>query len=275
MNQLRLLVDNGYGEVELHLHHHFDTAATLDARLATAIAYFQRFGFLKTVDGQTRFGFVHGNSALDNSTSPSMCGVDTELQILKSRGAFADFTFPNLWQDSQPPFVNRIYEADDDPGPKSYSRASSRPLGGGDLTIFTGPLMFVPSSSPRRLFIDVEDANLHPGVPATAARVDQWVRANIHVGQRPDWVFVKVSSHSISSDADEEEVLGPHFDAVLTHLERHYNDGARYVLHYVTAREAYNLARAADAGQKGPPETYLDWVVKPYMSNPRRTEAGR
>jgi hypothetical protein len=56
---------------------------------------------------------------------------------------------------------------------------------------------------------------------------------------------VKVFAHGVSTAADEDAVLGPRFDATLTELEQHYNDGRAYVLHYVTAREAYNLAMAA------------------------------
>jgi hypothetical protein len=32
-------------------------------------------------------------------------------------------------------------------------------------------------------------------------------------------------------------------------------------LHYVTAREAYNVAKAAEAGLQGNPENYYDWLI--------------
>ena len=145
-------------------------------------------------------------------------------------------------------------------------------LGTGDLTIFQGPLLLVPSLDPLRLFLEVEDANIHPAKPTTSARVDRWIRANVHLPGRPDWLFVKVSGHCASSDEDQQEALGPNFDAALTHLERRYNDGTHYVLHYVTAREAYNLARAAAAGKAGDPSEYYDWIIKPYVSSaPRNT----
>src|SRR4029078_8033591 len=79
---------DGLGEVELHHHHRFESEQTLRVKLETAIAEFQRMGFLKTVDGQTHFGFVHGNSGLDNSNGPALCGVPTELGLLRSLGAF-------------------------------------------------------------------------------------------------------------------------------------------------------------------------------------------
>jgi hypothetical protein len=266
-------VRDGYGEVELHYHHAFDTADSLRAGLQQAIEIFGRFGYLRTIDGRTRFAFVHGNSGLDNSNGPAVCGVSEELRLLRELGAFADFTFPSLYESSQPPVVNTIYAAADDPGPKSYARPwplDALKNGGADLMIFEGPLTFAPSWSLRQLFLTADDGDIHPSMPATAKRVDEWVRAAVHAPGHPKWVFVKVFSHGITSERDAESVLGPDFDLALRRLETRYNDGARYVLHYVTAREAYNIVRAAMDGQSGDPDAYRDWEVQPYVADGRR-----
>ena len=113
----------------------------------------------------------------------------------------------------------------------------------------------------------VEDGDIHPSVPVDERRVDLWIRANIHVPGKPDWIFVKVHGHGASSDGDAGEFLGQHFDRALSHLESRYNDGVNYILHYVTAREAYNLVRAAEAGATGQPERYYDYVIKPYVAS--------
>lgn len=265
---LRKLTAQGLGEVELHYHHDGDDARTLGIGLKYAISEMQKFGFLKTVDGRTAFAFVHGNEGLDNSDG-EYCGVNDELRVLHSFGCFADFTFPALFHPAQPPIVNQIYAARDDDSPKSYRL--QLPLadlknGVADLMIFEGPLVLAPSWNLRRLFVDVDDANIHPGMPSGPTRVRRWVNARIHVPERPDWVFVKVFAHSASSPEDEEEVLGPNFESALTELERNYNDGGRYVLHYVTAREAYNLAMAAASGAKGDPRQYFDSEIKPYLA---------
>jgi len=264
------LVADGLGEVELHYHHGFDSAVTLRPKLQEAIDHFQRYGFLKTVDGETHFGFIHGNSGLDNSNGDYVCGVDTELSLLRELGAFADFTFPSVYEDSQPPFVDTIYAARDDPEPKSYKRRfpiSALADGSADLMIFEGPLIFSPSSKVSRLFLDLDDGNIHPAMPASASRVDRWVHANVHVPERPDWIFIKVFAHGVSSEAEADAVLGDGFDAALTRLERDYDDGVRYRLHYVTAREAYNLARAAAARLTGEPERYFDTPIPPYAAD--------
>ena len=121
----------------------------------------------------------------------------------------------------------------------------------GDLLIFQGPLLLVPTARPAKLFLEVENAEIHAAVPVTPRRVDAWMRANIHVEGRPEWRFVKIHTHGASAKEDADEILGPELDRALTYMEKTYNDGAHYVLHYVTAREAFNVARAAVDGKAG------------------------
>jgi hypothetical protein len=266
---LRDLTCDGLGEVELHFHHGYDTAESLTVKLRAAIEWFQRFGFLKTQTGETRFAFIHGNFDLDNSMGAEMCGVSTELKVLHDLGCFADFSFPSVYNEAQPDIVNAIYAVKDDDRPKSYDRRL--PLGrltdgSADLMIFQGPLVFAPALNLRRLFLELDDADIHAAMPASPGRVEHWLHGNVHVPERPDWVFIKLWAHGISSAEDEEATLGPDFDRTLTYLEQRYNDGTRYALHYVTAREAYNLAMAASRGATGRPEQYLNGDIKPYMA---------
>ena len=86
----------------------------------------------------------------------------------------------------------------------------------------------------------------------------------------PEWVFIKLFAHGAGSPADMDAVTGDGFDRLLEAFEREYNDGQRYVLHYVTAREAYNIAMAAVDGRRGDPMAYLDYTVPPYLSSSTR-----
>ena len=52
-------------------------------------------------------------------------------------------------------------------------------------------------------------------------------------------------------------LLGRPMDELLGHLERRYNDGTRFRLHYVTARELCNAVKAAERGAQGNPAAYL------------------
>ena len=271
MAGLQKLTGGGFGEVELHYHHENDTQESTRRKFQEAVTYFQKFGFLRSATGETHFAFVHGNWGLDNSNGPAFCGANRELDLLRKLGCFADFTFSSIWHESQPSLVNSIYEAVDDDRPKSYDRGTPLRLGapaGPGLTIFEGPLLIAPTFDPRKLFFKVEDGDVHIGVPASPARVDLWVRANVHVEGRPDWIFIKLHGHGGASTGEMNEMVGPRFDEALRHLERRYNDGAGYVLHYVTAREAYNLARAAAAGRHGDPRQYYDFVIPKYSATP-------
>lgn len=60
-----------------------------------------------------------------------------------------------------------------------------------------------------------------------------------------------------------DTLLGEAAHAMHAHLEQAYNDGARYVLHYVTARETYNIIKAAEAGCQGNPHDYRDYALPP------------
>ena len=46
-------------------------------------------------------------------------------------------------------------------------------------------------------------------------------------------------------------------------LTRNYNDGKEWILHYVTAREMYNIAIAAMEGKSGDPNEYRDYRLTP------------
>lgn len=267
---LRGGVRQGLGEVEFHFHHDFDTSASLRPRLEQALEQFAAYGFNRTVTNETRFAFIHGNFGLDNSTGPFFCGVNDELRLLSQLGAFADFTFPSVYLESQPPVVNSIYAARDDERPRSYDRAL--PLAAlarreADLMIFEGPLVFSPTWRVRRLFLELDDGSIHPGLPADPARIAAWLRARVHVPSRPEWVFIKLFAHGASSEGDIEAVTGKAFDELLSALESGYNDGRRFVLHYVTARQAYNIAMAAVEGHDGDPEAFLDYRIPPYLSS--------
>ena len=61
--------------------------------------------------------------------------------------------------------------------------------------------------------------------------------------------------------------FGPQADALYSDLQERYNDGASWQLHYATAREAYNMVKAAEAGREGDPGTYRDFTIRPYLNS--------
>ena len=143
---LSQLCYDGFGEIEMHLHHKNDTSDSLRRKLNDCKAEFAKFGVLITAEQNPRsvYGFIHGDWGLDNSRGVSFCGVNNELQVLSETGCFADFTFPSPGHSSQPRKINSIYYAEDDPDrPKSYDQGTDVRVGGnrsGDLMIIQGTL---------------------------------------------------------------------------------------------------------------------------------------
>lgn len=58
-------------------------------------------------------------------------------------------------------------------------------------------------------------------------------------------------------------LLGEPVNQMFAYLEERYNDGERYRLHYVSTREMYNIAKAAEAGESGDPGQYRDFILAP------------
>ena len=110
------------------------------------------------------------------------------------------------------------------------------------------------------------------GKPPTQKRIDLWVKTWIHVKGKTDWVFVKVHTHGAE---DAKVVLGKDMDRGLAYLEDKYNDGDKYVLHYASAREMYNMIKAAEAGESGTPDEFRNYRIAPpvYDSSPEVLEA--
>jgi hypothetical protein len=76
-----------------------------------------------------------------------------------------------------------------------------------------------------------------------------------------DWIFVKVHTHG-APDTQGASLLGEPGRAMHEALAR-YNDGMRFALHYVTAREMFNIALSAMDGHRGDPNEYRDYVLPP------------
>lgn len=269
------LCREGLGEIEMQLHHFNDNSATVAAKYLQGIADFAHYGICQTdeLPPRTRFALVHGNWALDNSRNhytPNPCGVNDEISLLAELGCYLDVTFPAVSTTAQPGRINSIYYATDDPtAPKSYDDGEPVRVGGrksGDLMLLEGPLGLNWSDWRFGYHPTIESGDIFADYPASPERIPLWLEANVHVIGQPNWVFVKLHSHG-GHKADSLAMWGPSFDSTLSHLEEHYNDGAEYLLHYVTTREAYNIVKAAEAGEQGNPNQFRDYQIPDYLAN--------
>lgn len=259
------LCRDGFGEVEVHLHHDDDTPDGLTNKLdrfTRTLA--DTHALLPCVAGKIPFAFIHGNWALDNSRRDGCwCGVNNELVVLREAGCYADFTLPSAPSDTQTSMVNSIYYATDDPyRSKSHDRGEALRVGGkptGDLLIFQGPLALHWHHRKFGIWPRIENSDIAPTDIPITDRVPLWVKQHIHVEGRPEWIFIKVHTHgAIEENADF--LFGGELEKLFACLDDLCNDGVHNVLHYVTAREAYNIAKAAEAGKSGNPGQYRDFI---------------
>jgi hypothetical protein len=253
LHKLAQLCKSGFGDVEIHLHHDHDTAEGLREKLLRFKATLhERHGLLhrNAQTGEIEYGFIHGNWALDNASKDGRwCGVNDELMVLRETGCYADFTLPSAPSDTQTRTINSIYYAVDDPlRPKSHDTGVEVQVGkapSGDLMIIQGPLALNWASRKWGVLPRIENGELSSDNPPTPQRVDCWIRQHIHVKGRPQWIFVKLHMHG-AQEHNFDVALGQPMDAMLSYLETAYNDGQKYRLHYVTAREMYELIRMAE-----------------------------
>ena len=238
------------------------------------------------------YAFIHGNWALCNARPDGdWCGVNEELGILADTGCYADFTFPSAPSPTQPRMVNAIYYAKDTPGrargadkgqllschvDKLLSEGSAGSLSSttqqpnnsttatasGGLLLITGPLALNWWRRKWGILPRLENAEISGANPPTADRIRLWARQQIHVGGRPDWVFVKLHTHGCMP-VNQAVLLGPAMQQAHHILQQEFNDGQDWQLHYVTAREMANLVNAAEANLPGPPGQYRDYQIAP------------
>jgi hypothetical protein len=260
---------DGWGEIEIHLHHGVHTADSADNTRKTLLSFRDALatrGCLSRWDGvgQPGYVFVHGNWALANSAGGSFCGVDDEMQILAETGCYADMTLPSAPSIAQVAKMNALYECAlpldrRAPHRKGRDLCSGRPPHKFPL-IISGPL----SVDVRRQ--KIENGALTAQFPPTIERFWRWRHANITVRGRPEWVFIKLHCHGMDP-RDTAAMYGEPLQRFLQQLTDGARAGGDYRLHFVTAREMVNIVLAACDGRPGNPGDYRDYRLR---LNPHR-----
>jgi hypothetical protein len=212
--------------------------------------------------------------ALDNSRlDDRWCGVNDELIILKETGCYADFSAPTAPCLSQTKKINSLYYAEDNPvKPKSHDTGIDVAVNGrptGDLLIIQGPLCLNWRKRKLGIFPTIDNAEVHGNAPGTPDRVDRWIKQHIHVRGKPNWIFVKASCHG-AEDQSFDALLGDQAHVMFRYLEEKYSNKNSYRLHYVTARELYNIVKAAEAGKLGCPSDFINFLIPPYEYHLRK-----
>lgn len=269
---------DGLGEVEVHLHHGVDEPDTAE-NLRTTLVEFRdtlvdrhRCLSRRAGEGGPMYAFVHGNLALANSCGGRFCGVDNEMRILEETGCYADMTLPSAPDQSQVAVINQIYECGRSLDEAVPHAVGTRAVVNGHQPqlplIFTGPLVMNWTRRIKGLPVPrIDDGALTANQPLDVARFRRWASADITVDGRPDWVFIKLYCHGFF-DRDQRACIGEDARRFFTEMIE-IADKAGNKIHFATAREAYNIARAAMDGRSGDPNIFRDHLLTPIMAEDR------
>jgi len=291
---LNNLTYEGLGGVEIHLHHGTPDSEEKNTKIFIheinqRKKLYSKGGALITAEEnpQIIFGFIHGNWALDNSWQDGIhhyCGINRELELLTRLGCYADFTFPTPGP-SNPRRQLSIFYSKDDPGPKSYDKPENLRdvvVGGkswGDPLHIEGPRNDCFGDTSSTAGVIGESQMLRPEY--YKKRIFNWISnkpypeynsspKNVHVKGRPEWIFIKLYCHGVNFDITDKVPPSIFFweaaEVFYSTLESMFKNktlpnGAKIRLHYVTAREAYNIIKAAEAGMSGNAGQYRDFLI--------------
>jgi hypothetical protein len=251
LDMLKDLCSQGYGDVEIHLHHDNDTEENFIDTMEAFIEQLQQHGFMLNRPRRERFGFIHGNWCLDNSRRDGRwCGINNEIQLLAQMGCYADFTYPSAPSETQPNMANAIYYARDDAeAPKSHNRGRPACVGvipvNDELCLITGPLGLDWGSRKFGIIPRIENSDVSGGIIADERRVRHWMRLGARVLGAPNHVFVKVHTHG-TQERLYPAVLGDQAREMYRALCNLKDEGV--VLHFVTAYETFKAIRALEQG---------------------------
>jgi hypothetical protein len=281
LQRLAELQAEGYGEVEVHLHHGVEKPDT-EENLRRALVDFrdllaEEHHCLSRLDekGSPRYAFVHGNLALGNSAGGRFCGVDSEMRVLAETGCYADMTLPSAPDQSQVARINAIYQCGHELNEARPHRSGAQLRVGDEMPqlpiIFTGPLVFNWRRRVRGLPVPrLDDGVLSSSQPLDMARLNRWRGARIHIEGKPQWIFIKLYCHGFFQ-FDQPSTIGERVQRFWEEAIEHGDRTGEFKIHFASAREAFNMAMAATDGREGEPGLYRDYRLRQIM----RREATR
>ncbi len=246
MNMLQDIVKQGFGDMEIHLHHEDDTPDNLRKDLVDFASLLEnRHKLLRRNESdELVYAFIHGNWALDNSHPEGLyCGIDNELEILTETGCYMDMTMPSAPCRTQTSKINSIYFAKGEPGKcKSHNHGDNVKPGrwkkDGELLMVQGPLGFNWKSRKLGILPRIEAGELSHDAPPSEERIKLWINYGARIESVDDHVFIKLHTHG-ANDRNLEMLLEGGLDSMWSSLESMVRDNSAYSLHYVSARGMY------------------------------------
>jgi len=255
IDELAKLCSNGYGDVEVHLHHDDDTADNLTKELTDfkQLLYDRHQLLRKNEAGEIVYGFIHGNWALDNSRPDGRwCGVDNEIDVLINTGCVYDMTLPSAPSDTQTKTINSIYYATDNGCAKSHDQGRALIAGktrqeDNELLMIQGPLALNWKNRKLGLIPKIESGELSGDCPPSEQRTRLWQACKVCIEGAEEHVFIKVHTHGLQQSNMDMLFGEGGFEDLWHSLESLYRDVNGCKLHYLTAWEMYEKIKQLEA----------------------------
>ena len=124
--------------------------------------------------------------------------------------------------------------------------------------LIQGPLVLDWRRRRWGVFPRPENGCIQASQPPHIDRLALWLKAGVQVPGRPDWFFVKLHAHG-GHEYSHEVLLGEPMVQFHQDLADRARRDPNFHYHYVTAREMYNLVKAAEDGWSGTVAEALDY----------------
>ncbi len=250
LQQIQKICEDGFGDVDIHLHHDNDTAENLEKTLNGFKQLLnEKHNLLRRNEkGELIYGFIHGNWALDNSRPDGRwCGVNNEIEVLQKTGCVYDMTMPSAPSDTQTKTINQIYWAEEKGHCKSHDTGERAKVGKwyqDKLLMIQGPLMLNWKNRKFGVIPKIESSELSGDAPPGLSRVKLWEAANICVEGAEEHVFIKLHTHGLQPKNSQMFFERNGFFDLWSALDKSFKNKPEYTLHYVSAWEMYEKVKS-------------------------------
>ena len=116
--------------------------------------------------------------------------------------------------------------------------------------LLNGPLLLDWGNRKWGLLPRLENGCLQHSQPPDAHRIDNWLRPACRYQAGPIGSLSSCTPHGAPEES-HDTLLGEPMVRLHEELARRAREDAHFHYHYVTAREMYNLVKAAEAGYRG------------------------
>ncbi len=251
----------GLGEIECLLPCDISSLEDFREQLPRIVEVLHTYGWARTADSQVRFAVLRNQFECVSADAD----YRSQIRTLHDLGCYVDLTFPCVGSSCQPGKVNSIClvssGADDPFGEACDLRAGE--ISSGDLLLVSGPFLIDWTDWRLKYRPFAESGRLTPAALPDRTRAQSWLRARVHVTGQPNWIFVKLIIDDVV-DADAARTICGGLHEAFESLEESCSITVTSRLHFVTAREMYNIIRAAEAGRVGDAGQFRDYLIKPY-----------